>query len=88
MQWPHTMRKQEAILDMRLLNSEMADGIRWSSMILPVSSKTLKLRLAREELFIAEPGMIVVPEVTLFRMQDAVLRLYQSGFFDSFVHEN
>ena len=33
--------------------------------------------------FIAEPGMIVVPEVTLARMQDAIDRLSQDGFFDS-----
>ncbi len=33
--------------------------------------------------FIAEPGMIVVPEVTLDRMQAAIERLFQDGFFDS-----
>jgi hypothetical protein len=33
--------------------------------------------------FIAEPGMIVVPEVTLARMQEAVERLFQAGFFDA-----
>jgi len=31
--------------------------------------------------------MIVVPEVTLARMQDAIVRLYQNGFFDSLVCE-
>ena len=33
--------------------------------------------------FIAEPAMIVVPEVTLARMQDAIERLFQNGFCDS-----
>ena len=33
--------------------------------------------------FIAEPGLIVVPEVTLDYMHKAVLQLAENGFFDS-----
>jgi hypothetical protein len=47
----------------------------------------LEVETGEGRAFIAEPGMIVVPEVTLVRMQDAVLRLYRIGFFDSLVCE-
>ena len=32
---------------------------------------------------IADPGMIVVPEITLENMHDAVERLVEDGYFDS-----
>jgi hypothetical protein len=47
----------------------------------------LEVEVSEGRAFIAEPGMIVVPEVTLARMQDAIVRLYQNGFFDSLVCE-
>ncbi len=34
--------------------------------------------------FIAEPGLIVLPEVTLGRMQDAIAYLHKQGYFESF----
>jgi hypothetical protein len=43
----------------------------------------LEVEASEGRAFIAEPGMIVVPEVTLARMQDAIERLFQNGFFDS-----
>jgi hypothetical protein len=43
----------------------------------------LEVEISEGRPFIAEPGMIVVPEVTLARMQDAIDRLFRSGFFDS-----
>ena len=43
----------------------------------------LEVETGEGRAFIAEPGMIVVPEVTLARMQDAIERLFQSGYFDS-----
>ena len=48
----------------------------------------LEVETGEGRAFIAEPGMIVVPEVTLSRMESAVPCLYRSGFFDSLVHEN
>lgn len=36
--------------------------------------------------FIAEPGMIVVEAITLDNMEEAVGKLFQEGFFDSFRH--
>jgi hypothetical protein len=43
----------------------------------------LEVETGEGRAFIAEPGMIVVPEVTLARMQDAIERLFQNGYFDS-----
>ena len=34
--------------------------------------------------YIAEPGMIVIPNVTLENMENAVSKLYCEGFFSSF----
>jgi hypothetical protein len=36
--------------------------------------------------YIAEPGLIVVPEVTLPYMEAAVEQLYRQGYFEHFVH--
>jgi len=36
--------------------------------------------------YIAEPGLIVVPEVTLANMHAAVDQLYEQGFFEHFAH--
>jgi len=36
--------------------------------------------------YLAEPGLIVVPEVTLPYMETAVEELYRQGFFDHLVH--
>jgi hypothetical protein len=35
--------------------------------------------------YVAEPGLIVLPEVTLEYMQKAVRRLAQAGFFESLI---
>ena len=35
--------------------------------------------------FIAEPGMIVIPSVTREYMNEAVSRLYDKGYFKSFI---
>jgi hypothetical protein len=45
----------------------------------------LEEELAQGNPYIAEPGMIVVPEVTLGNMEQAVANLYREGFFSSFV---
>jgi len=36
--------------------------------------------------YVAEPGLIVVPEVTLPYMEAAVEQLYRQGYFEHFVH--
>jgi len=36
--------------------------------------------------YLAEPGLIVVPEVTLPHMEAAVEQLYRQGYFKHFVH--
>ena len=36
--------------------------------------------------FVAEPGLIVVPEVTLPYMEAAVEQLYRQGYFEHFVY--
>lgn len=36
--------------------------------------------------YIAELGLIVVPEVTLAYMRAAVEQLYQQGYFEHFAH--
>jgi hypothetical protein len=36
--------------------------------------------------FVAEPGLIVVPDVTLAYMEAAVEQLYRQGYFEHFVH--
>jgi hypothetical protein len=36
--------------------------------------------------YIAEPGLIVIPEVTLAYMQVAVEQLYEQGYFEHFAH--
>ena len=48
----------------------------------------LEVETGEGRAYIAEPGMIVVPEITLARMQDAIVHLYQIGFFDSLVCED
>ncbi len=67
---------------------ELGDGRRYPVVFYdPVRlQQDLEVETGEGRAFIAEPGMIVVPEVTLFRMQEAVLRLSQVGFFNSFVH--
>jgi hypothetical protein len=43
------------------------------------------VRLAQDlesEPFIADPGLIVLPEITLENMENAVQRLVESGYFD------
>ncbi len=34
--------------------------------------------------YVAEAGLIVIPEITLANMQQAVTRLYKEGFFEAF----
>jgi len=36
--------------------------------------------------YLAEPGLIVVPEVTLAYMQVAVEQLHEQGYFEHFAH--
>jgi hypothetical protein len=64
---------------------EMNDGTRYPVVFYdPVRlQQDLLVEAEQGRAFIAEPGMIVVPEVTLARMQDAIARLFQNGFFDS-----
>jgi hypothetical protein len=64
---------------------ELSDGIRYPVVFYdPVRlQQDLEVEVGEGRAFIAEPGMIVVPEVTLARMQETVERLFQMGFFDS-----
>ena len=64
---------------------ELNDGTRYPVAFYdPVRlQQDLEVEAGEGRAFIAEPGMIVVPEVTLARMQDAIERLFQNGFFDS-----
>lgn len=68
---------------------ELRDGRRYPVVFYDPSrlQQDLEVETGEGRAFIAEPGMIVVPEVTLVRMQDAVLHLYQNGFFNSLVCE-
>jgi hypothetical protein len=38
--------------------------------------------------YVAEPGLIVIPEVTLPYMEAAVEQLYKQGYFKRLVHSN
>jgi hypothetical protein len=69
---------------------ELKDGKRYPVVFYdPIRlQQDLEVETGEGRAFIAEPGMIVIPVVTLVRMQEAVLRLCQIGFFNSFVHEN
>jgi hypothetical protein len=64
---------------------ELSDGARYPIVFYdPIRLQDdLEVEIGEGRPFIAEPGMIVVPEVTLARMQDAVDRLFRSGFFHS-----
>jgi hypothetical protein len=64
---------------------ELSNGTRYPVVFYdPVRlQQDLEVEIGEGRAFIAEPGMIVVPEVTLARMQDAIDRLFQNGFFDS-----
>jgi hypothetical protein len=64
---------------------EMSDGTRSPVVFYdPVRlQQDLEVEANEGRAFIAEPGMIVIPEVTLGRMQDAIDRLFHSGFFDA-----
>jgi hypothetical protein len=48
----------------------------------------LEVEMSEGRAFIAEPGMIVLPEITLVRMQEAVAYLYKQGYFASFRRTN
>ncbi len=63
---------------------ELNDGTRYPVVFYdPVRlQQDLEVEAGEGRAFIAEPGMIVIPEVTLDRMQDAIGRLFQCGFFD------
>ena len=64
---------------------ELSDGTRYPVAFYdPVRlQQDLEVEASEGRAFIAEPGMIVIPEVTLGRMQDAINRLFQNGFFDA-----
>jgi hypothetical protein len=68
---------------------ELSNGARYPVVFYdPVRlQQDLEVEVSDGRAFIAEPGMIVVPEVTLDRMQAAIDRLFQDGFFDSLKSE-
>ena len=45
-------------------------------------SQDLEYEVSIGRMCIAEPGLIVLPEITLENMQTAVRRLYAEGYFD------
>jgi hypothetical protein len=69
---------------------ELSDGTRYPVVFCdPVRlQQDLEVEAGEGRAFIAEPGMIMVPEVTLARMKGAIERLFQSGFFDSLKSES
>ncbi len=69
---------------------ELSNGARYPVVFYdPVRlQQDLEVEVGEGRAFIAEPGMIVVPEVTLARMQHAIERLLQEGFFDSLRSES
>jgi hypothetical protein len=64
---------------------ELSDGTRNPVVFYdPVRlQQDLEVEAGEGRAFIAEPGMIVIPEVTPGRMQDAIERLFHNGFFDA-----
>jgi hypothetical protein len=48
-------------------------------------TQDLENALESGEFCVAEPGLIVIPSVTLEHMQHAIEQLYSEGYFDSFV---
>ena len=46
-------------------------------------AQDLEVGMRSGEPFIAEPGLIVIPEVTLTYMNEAVNRLFDKGYFES-----
>jgi hypothetical protein len=64
---------------------ELSDGTRYPVVFYdPVRlQQDLEVEAGEGRAFIAEPGMIVIPEVTPGRMRDAIERLFQNGFFDA-----
>jgi hypothetical protein len=45
-------------------------------------SQDLELEVAAGKFCVAEPGLVVVPKVTKANMEQAVLQLYEEGYFD------
>ena len=45
-------------------------------------AQDLEVGIKSGEPFIAEPGLIVIPEVTLAYMNEAVNKLFDGGYFD------
>jgi hypothetical protein len=64
---------------------ELSDGTRYPVVFYdPIRlQQDLEVEAGEGRAFIAEPGMIVIPEVTPGRMQDAIDRLFRNGFFDA-----
>jgi hypothetical protein len=64
---------------------ELGNGARYPVVFYdPVRlQQDLEVEVGEGRAFIAEPGLIIVPEVTLARMQAAVERLSQTGFFEA-----
>ena len=65
---------------------ELCDGSRYPVVFYdPVRlQQDLDDEVAAGNPFIAEPGMVVVPDVTLENMKKAVTKLFQEGFFSNF----
>ncbi len=64
---------------------ELSDGTRYPVVFYdPVRlQQDLEVEVGEGRAFIAEPGLIIVPEVTLARMQAAVEHLSRIGFFEA-----
>jgi hypothetical protein len=68
---------------------ELSEGTRYPVVFYdPVRlQQDLEVEVGEGRPFIAEPGLIIVPEVTLARMQAAVEGLCRTGFFDALRRE-
>jgi len=64
---------------------ELAEGRRYPVVFYDVTrlQQDLQEEMKSGDGFIAEPGLIVLPEVTLENMKKAVCRLAEEGFFEA-----
>ena len=63
---------------------ELENGLRFSVFLYDVArlSQDLQSEIGLGRPFIAEPGMIVIPEITEENIRTAVQRLHQEGWFN------